>query len=39
MSTLVYLLLLGATMVGLCHLLPRPRPARPFRASLLVLGG
>jgi hypothetical protein len=32
-------LLLGAAMAGLCHLIPRTRPGRPFRASLLALGG
>jgi hypothetical protein len=39
MSTLAGLLLLGATTVGLCHLLPRTPPCRPFRAALLVLSG
>ena len=38
MSTLACLLL-GAAMAGLYHLLPRTRPGRPFRASLLALGG
>ena len=38
MSTLACLLL-GAAMVGLCHLLPRTRPGRPFRALLLALAG
>jgi hypothetical protein len=32
-------LLLLAAMAGFCHLLPRLRPDRPFRAALLVLGG
>ena len=39
MRTLAWLLLLGAAMAGLCHLLPRTRPGPPFRAALLVLGG
>jgi hypothetical protein len=39
MTTLACLLLLGAAMVGLCHLLPRTRPGRPFGAALFVLGG
>jgi hypothetical protein len=39
MTTLACLLLLGAAMVGLCHLLPRPRPGHPFGAALFVLGG
>src|SRR5256885_16484537 len=38
MSTLACLLL-GAAMAGAYHLLPRPRPGRPFRAALLVIGG
>src|SRR6267143_4936417 len=38
MSTLACLLL-GAAMAGAYHLLPRPRPGRPFRAALLALGG
>jgi hypothetical protein len=38
MKMLACLLLLAA-MTGLCHLLPRTRPDRPFRAALLVLGG
>jgi hypothetical protein len=33
------LLLLGAAMAGLHHLLPCSRLGRPFRAALLVLGG
>jgi hypothetical protein len=36
---MVACLLLGAAIVGLCHLLPRTRPGRPSRAALLVLGG
>jgi hypothetical protein len=32
-------LLLLAAIAGLCHLLPRTRPDRPFRTALLVLGG
>ena len=32
-------LLLLAAIAGLCHLLPRARPDRSFRAALLVLGG
>jgi hypothetical protein len=39
MMTLACLLLLGAAMAGLYHLLPRMCPSRPFRAALLVLGG
>src|SRR3954469_5340702 len=39
MIALACLLLLGAALVGLCHLLPWPRPVRSFRAALLVLGG
>ena len=36
---MVTCLLLGAALVGLCHLLPRTRPGRPSRAALFVLGG
>jgi hypothetical protein len=39
MTTLACLLLLGAGMVGLCHLLPHTRPGHPFRTALLVVGG
>jgi hypothetical protein len=39
MTILACLLLLGAAMVGLCHLLPLTRPGRPFRAALFVVGG
>jgi hypothetical protein len=39
MTMLVCLLLLSAAIIGLCHLLPRMHSGRPFRASLLAIGG
>ena len=39
MSTLACLLLLSVAMAGLYHLLPCPRPGRPSRVALLVIGG
>jgi hypothetical protein len=39
MTMLACLLLLGTAMVALCHVLPLPRPGRPFRAALFVVGG
>jgi hypothetical protein len=39
MTSLGWLLLLDAAIVGLCHLLPRTRFGHPLRAAFLVLGG
>jgi hypothetical protein len=39
MTSLGWLLLLDAAIVGLCHLLPRTRFVRPFRALIFVLVG
>jgi hypothetical protein len=39
MRTHVCVVLLGAAMAGLYHLLPRTPPGRPFGAALLVLAG
>lgn len=39
MTMLVCFLLAGASIIGLCHLLPRTRADRPFLAALLVIGG
>ena len=37
--TLAWLLLLGAAMVGFCHLLPRTPAGRSFHVALLLFGG